>query len=73
MYEHPRPVLILNPVTDPGFVEYARSLASDHQTPVELQSALRTRYPQAIVRRRELADIDEAWYVYRDGRWVSSA
>ena len=37
------------------------------------QDALRTRYPRATVRRRELAaELHLVWYVYRDGHWVAN-
>jgi hypothetical protein len=39
--------------------------------PSDLEATLRTTYPLAVVRRRELASESfEVWYVYRDGHWV---
>jgi hypothetical protein len=39
--------------------------------PETLEAALRTRYPNALVRPRGLAgERTEVWYVYRDGHWI---
>ncbi|MEA2550059.1 MAG: hypothetical protein QOI00_1218 [Chloroflexota bacterium] len=39
--------------------------------PALLQDCLRLRWPQALVRPRELAgERAEIWYVYRDGHWI---
>ncbi|HVL54293.1 MAG TPA: hypothetical protein VM344_08530 [Vitreimonas sp.] len=68
-----RPILILNPRHDDGFVTFAeRALASGAATPEDLQAALRERYPRAVVRARDLSsESGLIWYVYRDGHWVS--
>ena len=65
-----KPLLVLNPVSDKGFVDRARALLHDHPTAADFQAALREYYPSAIVRRRDLADERDTWYVYRDGRWT---
>jgi hypothetical protein len=51
-------------------VRRTMDLLDGAQTPESLQLALREYYPMAVVRRRGLALEGEAWYVYRDGRWV---
>jgi len=67
-----RPLLVVNPRADRGFVELAnRMVENGSQTPEALQKALRPRYPRAIVRRRLLsAETLITWYVYREGRWI---
>lgn len=69
------PTLVTNPVEDTAFAALARSLVGDGaSTPEELEAMLRLRYPNAVVRRRELAsEAIEIWYVYRDGHWTPSA
>ena len=66
------PTLITNPATDGAFVTFAeRLVATGVDDPGELQSRLRERYPQAVVRPRELSSERRVvWYVYRDGRWT---
>jgi hypothetical protein len=68
----PPPILVLNPANDEQFAERARALLDHARTPGELQAALLADHPQVIVRSRDLAGEDEAWYVYRDGHWVPS-
>ena len=66
-----RPVVIVNPRRDDGFVQRVNELVGAVGAPAELQSRLRDAYPDAIVRRRELSsESTEVWYVYRDGRWT---
>ncbi len=67
-----RPVLIASPRDDRAFRDLAEQLVADGaDTPVALQVALRPRYPQVVVRPRELsAESEVVWYVYRDGRWT---
>jgi hypothetical protein len=68
------PVLIINPIGDDEFAGFVRKHARDASTPDELQSRLRERYPQAVVRQRDLSDERVSiWYVYRDGYWTSSS
>jgi len=66
-----RPLLIVNPRSDVRFVQLVAELTADATiAQSDLQSRLRARYPEAIVRRRELSSESvEMWYVYRDGRW----
>ena len=67
-----RPILILNPRSDAQFVALVSELMTDPlDQPSALQAALRVRFPDAVVRRRELSsEPTEVWYVYRDGRWT---
>ena len=70
-----RPTLILNPLGDEDFAAFAKAaLNGGVIDPTELQRRLRLRFPQSIVRPRELSgERMEVWYVYRDGRWIRSA
>ena len=67
------PLLIINPPSDAGFVSACQAAVVDADAdPTRLQDALRLRYPEAVVRPRELSgETITVWYVYRDGRWVS--
>jgi hypothetical protein len=67
-----RPILILNPRSDAQFVALISELMADPlDQPSALQAGLRVRFPDAVVRRRELSsEPTEVWYVYRDGRWT---
>jgi hypothetical protein len=68
------PVLIINPIGDEEFAAVVRDHAREAPTPDDLQSRVRERYPQALVRQRDLSDERMSiWYVYRDGYWTSSA
>ena len=69
-----RPVLILNPRHDRAFVALAERLVDGGATTSDaLQAALRERYPAAVVRPRVLSSEPEVlWYVYREGRWITS-
>ena len=64
--------MILNPRSDPRFVELVSELTADAVgEPEALQAGLRAVFPDAVVRRRELSsESTEVWYVYRDGRWT---
>jgi hypothetical protein len=69
-----RPLIVANP---PGDLEFRsvidRIFLAGVDSPHDLETALRTRYPKTVVRRRELADEGfEVWYVYRDGHWIRS-
>jgi hypothetical protein len=69
-----RPVIIANP---PGDREFRRmidsALVSGEWRPQDLEKLLRTRYPSAVVRPRELdAERIAVWYAYRDGHWIRS-
>jgi len=70
-----RPTLVLNPPGDEDFAAFAtRSLNGGLIDAAELQRRLRARFPHSIVRPRGLSgERTEIWYVYRDGRWISSA
>lgn len=49
------------------------ALMSGHSSPHDLEAILRSRYPTAVVRPRELeGERAEVWYVYRDGHWIRS-
>lgn len=67
-----RPILILNPRSDAQFVALVSELMTDPMDqPSAFQASLRARFPDAVVRRRELSsEPTEVWYVYRDGRWT---
>lgn len=69
-----QPTLITNPADDRAFQEAAEAeVATGAATSEELQACLRRRYPRAVVHARELAgERILVWYVYREGRWVSS-
>lgn len=69
-----RPVLIVNPATDEAFSAHAEyELDVDGHDPKAFQARLRRRYPQAVVRARELSgESTVIWYVYRDGHWTRS-
>lgn len=64
--------LVLNPRSDADFVAFAEAALADGATnPDAFQERLRSRYPRAVVRERELASEPfTIWYCYRDGRWV---
>jgi hypothetical protein len=69
-----RPLIVANPAGDREFRALIdSSLLKGAGRPEDLEALLRTRYPQAIVRRRELAgEPTVVWYVYRDGHWIRS-
>ena len=68
-----RPILILNPRQDPAFVQRVRGIETEGlERPEDLVEALRSEYPDIVVRPRELSSEPAVvWYVYRDGRWTS--
>ena len=67
-----RPVIVANPADDAAFRSMIESLLlSGASNPEALEELLRTRYPNSVVRPRELAgERTEVWYVYRDGHWI---
>ena len=69
-----RPMIVANPPSDQEFrTMIDRFLLTSSSEPRDLELTLRTRYPEAIVRKRELAgESVEVWYVYRDGHWIGS-
>jgi hypothetical protein len=66
--------LFLNPADDEDFVRRVNELvASGVAEAADLQSRLRTWYPNAVVRPRDLAnEQSDVWYIYRDGHWIPS-
>jgi hypothetical protein len=68
------PTIVRNPVDDTDFAAAVDAAVVDGVTTApELQERLRRAYPKALVRPRELAEErGVVWYVYRDGRWISS-
>ena len=71
----PRPTLVLNPPDDRDFRASAEQvIESGVVEPTMLQDRLRGRWPDALVRPRELAgEQAQIWYVYRDGHWIRPA
>ena len=70
-----RPLLVVNPRTDASFVAYVNEQIDGlvEVDPLSLQARLRERHPAATVHARLLSsEPSTVWYVYRDGRWVSS-
>ena len=66
-----RRFLIVNPRSDSTFVDFVNQSAQA-DAPEQLQEILRERFPHAIVRLRNLdGETFNAWYIYRDGYWVS--
>jgi hypothetical protein len=69
-----RPMIVANPLHDEEFQALIeRFLLDGVAEPRDLEARLRARYPEAVVRRRDLAGENfEVWYVYRDGHWIES-
>jgi hypothetical protein len=68
-----RPFLFVNPRSDSEFVSYANACFVHATSPEALESALRERYPNAVVRPRLLdGELVRVWYAYRDGKWTRS-
>ena len=69
-----RPLIVANPAEDRPFRAFIDAgLLSGIRSPEELEAILRTRYPLAVVRPRELAgERTPVWYVYREGHWIRS-
>ena len=69
-----QPVIVANPAGDTEFRAFIdASLPAAAGRAEDLQALLRRRYPQALVRPRELAaERTVVWYVYRDGHWIRS-
>jgi len=65
--------IVRNPADDRAFERAVKEIAdSGVQDPEVAQERLRERYPQAVVRPRELAgESSGVWYVYRDGHWIA--
>jgi hypothetical protein len=67
------PILVVNPGDDDEFRHVAEELVAFLDTPIELQTALRRTYPEAVVRPRGLeGEAVPTWYVFRDGHWTAT-
>jgi hypothetical protein len=68
------PILVVNPADDDVFGEFAHVLVNHGASSTgELERRLRPIYSNAVVHARELSSEPFViWYVYRDGRWVST-
>jgi len=65
--------LTVNPTTDTEFAAVAKRLADASSDRADLERRLRERYPQAVVRLRDLSgEPAPSFYVYRDGLWSGS-
>lgn len=68
------PELLLNPRDDETFGRVVSAWRPTVWEPARLQRYLRDRYPDAVVRLRDLTGEDRlVWYVYRDGVWVNTS
>jgi hypothetical protein len=68
-----RPFVFVNPRDDVVFQRVVETLTGTCESPEQLQDALRTSYPTAVVRARDLSsERDTVWYAYRDGQWTPS-
>ena len=69
-----RPMIVANPAADREFRAFIDShLLAAAGRAEDLEALLRTRYPRAVVRPRELAaERTVVWYVYRDGHWIGT-
>jgi hypothetical protein len=70
-----RPILVVNPRSDPEFVDVANRLVDEGiEQSEDLERALRAQYPSVVVRER-LLDQEPlvTWYVYREGSWTPSS
>ena len=66
-----QPILVINPRSDAAFRNHVNELLDGLEQPEDLAKRLRARYPNVVVRPRELSGERTAvWYVYRDGRWT---
>ena len=64
--------LITNPAHDDQFRRFAHTVRQRQVHLDEFESALRERYPAAVVHERVLSGEPWlVWYVYRDGHWVA--
>jgi len=66
------PILVVSPQDDAAFRRLAEeALAAGADTPRALEAAVRERYPNVVVRARDLtAEPGVMWYVYREGHWI---
>ena len=67
------PMIIANPRRDRRFRAMIDAfLVAGGRRPDDLEAILRIQFPEALVRRRDLAaERFDVWYVYRDGHWIS--
>jgi len=67
--------LIVNPRNDAAFTSFVQEIQAEGvEGPDEMELRLRQRYPEAVVRLRDIhGETFTIWYVYRDGHWVSGA
>ncbi len=68
------PVLIINPANDLELAAWARNLMKGRNwTPKTLEAELRLTFPNVVVHSRDLSgERTQIWYVYREGRWIST-
>ena len=67
-----QPILVINPRSDAEFLRRVHEELDGLERPEDLAQRLRARYPEVVVRPRQLSGERTAvWYVYRDGRWTS--
>jgi hypothetical protein len=68
-----RPTLITNPTGDAGFLQAVERAVEEADGDIgAAQLALRSQYPQAVLRARDISgETIVVWYAYRDGSWVS--
>jgi hypothetical protein len=68
------PTLIVNPRRNEEFVLFVHDeFRAGAGSAAAFEARLRARYPLASVRERRLAGEAQAtWYVYREGKWISS-
>lgn len=67
-----QPILVINPRTDAAFRNHVHEMLNGLERPEDLAQRLRARYPEVVVRPRQLSGERSAvWYVYRDGSWTS--
>lgn len=71
---HVRARLVTIPAGDTAFAQIAERLLEDRDAKgaAALQARLRSVFPRAVVRAREITGDAPAWYVYRDGVWRSN-
>jgi len=64
---------VINPRSDEEFVARVQADGPACASAEALQATLRSDYPKAVVRPRQLeGEREEVWYVYREGTWVPS-
>ncbi len=67
-----KPTIICNPGGDAEFAAAVENAMTEGVTASGLQEQLRVRYPQVVVRPRDLTgERGLVWYAYREGHWIS--